>query len=374
MQKEIYKSSFPALTGFRFLSASLVFIFHYNPFNKNTFLWGICNELYIGVGMFFVLSGFLITYNYYDSSQLAKGFFKKYFTKRFARIYPVYFFLTILYFVYHFFKQPLSHFATQFFLNIFLLKGFSEKYLLTGIAQAWSLTTEECFYILAPFIYWFIKSKKIFWVQVVILVLIGVSFVFASELRIPFFESFHFLFIATFFGRCFEFFVGIKLALWIKQNRPAKIMVQKRCTLLGVVLILICILAMNNIRENSQIDFASSSPLGLIVNNILLPVGVCFLLWGLIKEKTIFSKILSNKIVIFLGKTSYVFYLIHAGILADFITRFSANNLLLKFIELQLLAIMLFLFIEKPANELIRTLVLKKNYSEKHLFQKALQS
>lgn len=373
--KEIYKSSFPALTGFRFLSASLVFVFHYNPFNKTNFLWGICNELYIGVGMFFVLSGFLITYNYYDNAQLTKEFFKKYFTKRFARIYPIYFFLTALYFIYHFFKQPLNHFVTELFLNVFLVKGFSEKYLLTGIAQAWSLTTEECFYILAPFIYWFVKTKKIFWIQVVVLISLGVCFVFAFRpLRIPFFESFHFLFIATFFGRCFEFFAGIKLALWMKQNKQAKTLILKHCTLLGAILIFICLLVMDTIRQNSQVDFASSSPLGLIVNNLFLPVGVCFLLWGLIKEKTIFSKMLSTSIVRLLGRASYVFYLIHAGILADFITKFSANSLLVKFIELQFLAIMLFWFVEKPVNQLTRALVFRKKNTETHSFQKALQS
>jgi hypothetical protein len=55
------KDFFPSLTGVRFIAASCIFLFHYIPFQNNIFL-GVCNELYTGVGLFFVLSGFLIIY------------------------------------------------------------------------------------------------------------------------------------------------------------------------------------------------------------------------------------------------------------------------------------------------------------------------
>lgn len=355
MNQEIYKSTFPALTGFRFLSALLVFIFHYNFFEHGTFLWGLCNEMYIGVGMFFVLSGFLITYNYYDQVKLNRDFLKIYFVKRFARIYPIYFLLTFLYFIYHFIKQPIDNFSTQFLLNIFLLKGFSDKYLLSGIAQAWSLTTEECFYLCAPFIYWLVRFRRIFWIQPVFILLTGVILVLVFQnFSGIFFENFHFLFIATFFGRCFEFYAGIQLALWIKKKPGQKKIIGRNCTVAGIVLILVSLFLMSGIRYLCHIDHATSHPIGLFVNNVLVAFSVIVLLIGLIEEKTLFSKILSSPPVVLLGKSSYAFYLIHAGLLADFLTRYTFNNLFLKFVSLQIAALFIFLLVEKPLNRAIR--------------------
>lgn len=361
MTQDVSKTTFPALTGFRFVSALLVFIFHYNPFRQGSFIWGLCNEMYIGVGMFFVLSGFLITYNYYEKARPDWAFFKIFFVRRFARIYPIYFLLILLYFIYHFFKQPLSNFFTQFFLSVFLLKGFSEKYLLTGIAQAWSLTTEECFYFFAPFIYWLIKFKKIFWLQVFFLVLIGIALVSISQ-TIPefhFFESYHVLFIATFFGRCFEFYIGIQLALAIKGRKSWKPTTCGRNTMLGSILVIGCLIAMNSIRFLYQVNYASSSPPGLIVNNIILAFSVSILLNGLIKERTFFSKVLSCPFIVLLGKASYAFYLIHAGFIADFLTKYTGSNIILKFILLQMIAVLLYYLIERPLNWKIRTNILQ---------------
>jgi peptidoglycan/LPS O-acetylase OafA/YrhL len=369
MNQEIYKTTFPALTGFRFLSALLVFVFHYNPFGQNTFIWGICNEMYIGVGMFFVLSGFLITYNYYDTIKLDGKYFRNYFIRRFARIYPIYFLLTLLYFVYHFIKRPIEDVVLQLFLNIFLLKGFSEKFFLSGVAQAWSLTTEECFYICAPFIFWLIKFERLFWLQAVAVTLTGVFLVliFQSFPAIYFFESFHFLFIATFFGRCFEFFVGIQMALWIKKRNLCRNSFHKRLTLVGLILIMACLFAMSLIRSRFHIDHASSHPVGLVMNNVFLAFSTAVLLAGLVKEKTFLSKILSNPFVVVLGKSSYAFYLIHAGLLADYITRFTLNSLFLKFILLQIAALGIFFLVEKPLNSLVRNSIRKRALVENQI-------
>ena len=94
------KVNFPALTGIRALAAFMVFIHHYNPFNVASFgnyTHDFFNEFHIGVTIFFVLSGFLICNRYFDDPNFN---FKSYLTKRFARIYPMYFILTTLTFVF----------------------------------------------------------------------------------------------------------------------------------------------------------------------------------------------------------------------------------------------------------------------------------
>jgi peptidoglycan/LPS O-acetylase OafA/YrhL len=69
----------PPLTGVRFLAALLGFPFHSTPFRgtesaTGRFLAGIFDEMYVGVGLFFVLSGFLIAYNFLTAPRSASGF------------------------------------------------------------------------------------------------------------------------------------------------------------------------------------------------------------------------------------------------------------------------------------------------------------
>ena len=62
------KKELPELTGIRFIAASMVFLFHYAevlfPLKDRPFAYYFFRQLNTGVSLFFVLSGFLITYRY----------------------------------------------------------------------------------------------------------------------------------------------------------------------------------------------------------------------------------------------------------------------------------------------------------------------
>ena len=71
--KSINKTFFPALTGYRAIAAWIIFIYHFFPFNNPKipdFIKNVIGEFHIGVDMFFVLSGFLITYRYIDENPI----------------------------------------------------------------------------------------------------------------------------------------------------------------------------------------------------------------------------------------------------------------------------------------------------------------
>ena len=90
------------------------------------------------------------------------------------------------------------------------------------------------------------------------------------------------------------------------------------------------------------------------VNNFLLPVvGIAPFFYGLIKEKTLFSKLLSSTFVVLLGQSSYVFYLIHIGFFRTFLISITTNYIFI-FLALNAIAIILYLFVEKPLNYYIR--------------------
>src|SRR6478672_1256257 len=81
---KVGNEKYPALTGIRALGAMAVFFVHL-PF-------AVGFSLAIDVlSFFFVLSGFLIVYLYYNNAEVMSGRFQNYFVNRFARIYPVYF-------------------------------------------------------------------------------------------------------------------------------------------------------------------------------------------------------------------------------------------------------------------------------------------
>ena len=91
----VHPPSLPALTGVRFFAALAVFIFH----SGAGFLQGhglpsavaqILNNGNLGVSLFFVLSGFILTYAHQNDAFSAQ-FICDFYVARFARIYPVYF-------------------------------------------------------------------------------------------------------------------------------------------------------------------------------------------------------------------------------------------------------------------------------------------
>ena len=381
----------PALTGVRALAAYLVFVSHfgyifddYFPHSVQRFL----REFHIGVTIFFVLSGFLIAYRYYDNFALNKLWFKKYLKNRVARIYPMYAILTIGAFIYYYFskepaivgslKQPL----VAFLISIFFVRGFFSDLKFTGIAQGWSLTVEECFYFSAPFMFYFLrKYGKAFMLP---LIITGVGallvLIFKNINWFGFFGNFTFMMLFTFLGRCFEFFAGIILALFIKKRgiqRASKF----KFTYLGFLLIFFCVWIMSLLPILPGDSFGQENPFGIITNNYLLATAITIFFYGLITENgTVLKLILTNKFVELLGKSSYIFYLIHLGYMYNMLNsllnwlnecvfnqydrwgvdwyspfQWEGLNLFYLFVILNAIAIVLFKNIEEPLNHFIRS-------------------
>ncbi len=132
---------FKSLTGLRAVAAIFVCLHHYSKhFNlDDNVISKYFSECHIGVTIFFVLSGFLITARYLPVASTVP--LKYYIAGRFSRIYPVFFAVTLLYFI----LDPAFNLKSLFF-NLTFLKGFYPPELFSGVRQGWSLTVEECFY------------------------------------------------------------------------------------------------------------------------------------------------------------------------------------------------------------------------------------
>ena len=174
-----FKTRFPALDGIRALAVTMVFLEHFAGGAHGGAVMRALNQLRlrsgVGVDIFFVLSGFLITGILYDT-RADSHFFKRFFARRSVRIFPVLYLLFAILAL----LTPFLHYQWQWkqawFLvylgNMFANADFSLYGLASPVwkpAQAnlghlWSLCVEEQFYLIWPFVLWLLKDRvKLLW-------------------------------------------------------------------------------------------------------------------------------------------------------------------------------------------------------------------
>lgn len=172
--KKVY---FPNLNGIRFIAAFLVVIHHIEQLKNIYHLpnhWG--NKTVgiiggLGVTLFFVLSGFLITYMLFvEKSHVGTIDVKDFYIRRILRIWPLYFFIVIL----AFFVLPDFHQLDVPRLSQYIPYDFTNKLILFAVflpnaalllyppvpfaSQLWSIGVEEQFYLIWPVLIKFFKK------------------------------------------------------------------------------------------------------------------------------------------------------------------------------------------------------------------------
>ena len=365
--RTITSEKFSALTGMRAIAAFMVFFNHLHLNIYPHVFMGLQETFYTGVGFFFVLSGFLIAYRYYDSIN-AGGIWKQdYFVKRFARIYPVYFLLVTIVII-----------INKNFNAIYLLQNYTLTHNLfflfksagTAIPPSWTLTVEECFYLLAPIIIFLTKRFSIA-VPFFISVSLYLIFLFTYGEGSPLTKNGFGFSIDSFFGRFFEFYVGIFLAQIIRKREKENYESTGKPFLTFSAIILISLLLIPLIYVLNK-EAVIKYGMMLIVNNLLLPLPVAMLYFGLIFEKTFIKKILSSNFFRLCGRSSYAFYLLHIPVInfvdTTFLKKYFEQNynmyVIIVFIITLTLSILLFFFYEEPMNKFIKTVF------NKHRFRK----
>jgi peptidoglycan/LPS O-acetylase OafA/YrhL len=151
-KKRVY---FPNLNGVRFIAALSVLIYH---FFDTTIFYG-----HLGVILFFVLSGFLITYLLLEEKEAEKAIaIKKFYIRRILRIWPLYFFIvligSIVFLVINNNDNSSPFFNTLIYYLIFIPNvAFVLEIGFKYAGVLWSVGSEEQYYLLWP---WLIKIKS----------------------------------------------------------------------------------------------------------------------------------------------------------------------------------------------------------------------
>lgn len=131
--------------------------------------------------------------------------------------------------------------------------------------------------------------------------------------ELSFFANNQFVLNGTFFGHVFEFVSGAGLALIFRiKNKFAS---QGIVTYLSILLLFIEIWLISLLRIYYNTSVTVEGSLVILLNNFLLPLPICGVIYGITHENTFVSRFLSSNIMDLLGKSSYVFYLIHIGLI-----------------------------------------------------------
>jgi peptidoglycan/LPS O-acetylase OafA/YrhL len=139
----INRDQIAPLTGIRIVAAFAILAFHYWA-NHASPLIGLFSIGFVGVNLAFVLSGFILVYNYYGKNTPAREFY----WRRFIRIYPTY----LLALIGTLILIPVVFPPMQFALEALLINGFIPGYNgLHGINVAdWAIVDEAFFYAVFP--------------------------------------------------------------------------------------------------------------------------------------------------------------------------------------------------------------------------------
>lgn len=262
---------------------------------------------FLGVDLFFVLSGYLMTSITLSDIDTGKFSIANFYRKRIKRILPAYFVLLFLvtiigvniylYTDFFFFFRSLRY-SLLFLSNLIFSEG--DSYFGASLSEnpflhTWSLSIEMQFYLILPFIIIFFKKYlKIF---VVLMILI---FTIYSSYNIYFLDNKSLMYFSL-GARIPEFLVGSLYAILFKRHIDFGRNINNMIAFLSLLFFILCLFL---ISENSEFPgFLVLLPTILIANLLVL-------------NNNFISIFFSNKILVKIGEYSYSLYLWHWPVMA----------------------------------------------------------
>jgi len=365
------------LSGLRVIAAGLVFFYHW--FFTHASSWPIVARApfdvgYVGVPIFFALSGFLISLRYTPKLADRRVTYWQYWLNRFARIYPLYFFVLTAFVAIP--QKGITLTDTRAILVAYTLtQAFFPSLLLAGVAVGWTLTLELIFYFCAPGIFAWLNSatsnRQLVAMAVGLsVVALGAAWVVASiplpsawvgsVLGAPLDWVLHY----SILGHLPDFMVGtVAGLLFLRGNSKLTGGLVLHLLIGGGILGLYgCMLGLDTVATEL------GSPL-----NRLLGIGVAFcvglVIFGLAcdnRQSNPISKWLGAPWMVYLGGVSYALYLIQLTEPCQWLfwillgEKLGVSDLivraLLLYIMASVLAAILYHVIERPAEKWLRAL------------------
>ena len=371
--RQINKQHLKALTGIRFFAAIYVVLFHLGsefdfpkPF-RNLLQYG-----YIAVSFFFVLSGFIMAYNYLDYKNESSVPYAKFWLARFVRIYPVYL-LSLILSLPAFFHNIRVEFTGQMTIvqasvigafTITLLQAWTPWTVTQWNWPGWTLSAEAFFYLVFPFIAIYINrlsNKKIMFLIILLwfaALIVPIIYLISQLDELPTIgnsPTLRFIYYTPLFHLP-QFLIGV----------GGGIIFLRKFSIQGVT-------SLENSRILFPVKIASimtvailttipGIPQGLLNNGLLAPLFV-LIVYALAHKKGLAVKILSLRFITILGEVSYAIYILQIPLYGwtsffnkrlGFIEQGSSKFVIVYIFLLLLFSTLVFYILENPAKKFLK--------------------
>ncbi len=295
----------PEIDGLRAFAVVAVII---NHFNKE-----ILPNGYLGVDIFFVISGFVITSSLYQRpSKNFKDFISGFYERRIKRLVPALSVFVLIMSIAICLFNPYPEISlwtglTSLFglSNLYLLEKatdyFAQSTALNVFTHTWSLGVEEQFYILFPFLIWFSGfgrqtkngARNLFLIVGALTITSLIGFIYLYPINQP----------AAYFlmpSRFWEMASGCLLFIGLQKSKYIEQLLEKVPPLLVMAFII------GNMYL--PLSWATASTVNVVTLSAILISSL--------KKKTTAYRIFSHPKIVYIGLISYSLYLWHWGILS----------------------------------------------------------
>jgi peptidoglycan/LPS O-acetylase OafA/YrhL len=325
---------------------SIIFVIFYH-IDLDIYQIKLSDSGFIGVDIFIVISGFVITKSLCTNNLS----FLKFFENRLRRLYPALIFLSIIVAIFSYFYLLPHHFhrlgqsiiASNFFLSNFLFWYQSDYWdfeiFTKPLLHTWSLSLEFQFYIIIFFILSILEKNR--FIILVCVLLISLCFIFFKDF-LNFDLNIKRLSLSNYFllfPRLWEFISGSLLFLYLNsKKKKISNTVSNNLKYIGLILIFVSLFLIKNPN-----DFPNIYSFFPVIGSLL----VIFSSYQNLNKSTV-----GNKFLIHLGKISYSLYLWHFPIFVFFL--YNSNFQLFFYQKVLIIMITYFIsifsyyFIEKP--------------------------
>lgn len=299
------------LDGIRGVAIALVLIWHYFAtqlwVQEGTLLYYLrymSALTWSGVDLFFVLSGFLIGGILLDQHNRS-NYFSTFFIRRICRIFPLYFLVLLLFLI----SSKIAPSGLRWLFvdpyPLWTYVTFTQNYLMGGggfgsdwLGVTWSLVIEEQFYLVLPFLVFYIRGKWL--VPILVIMIIGSP---VARYLIDGLGSYIYT-----FCRADALMSGVLLAWLVRRNGFLQLM-RKYCYLIITAFIVLLLLI-------AYLTFLVTQTGDVINHFVFALLYTLLILLALIYQGSPQTGFLRNSPLLWLGSRSYGIYLFHQGISA----------------------------------------------------------
>jgi len=292
-----------ALTSTRGLAAWWVALYHfreYLPVRWDSTLGQFIGGGYYAVDLFFVLSGFVLHINYGDRFiQFTGSALREFAVARFARVYPLHFFMLMVYpliplaiILFSQYGLPGQRYTLEYYvLSLFLVQNWGFVDYMGWNVPAWSISTEFAAYIIFPLAAALIMRvrRSGLAIGLLVLVLAATAYLFWASGRVNIMQDIE----RWGLIRCLvEFLIGMCLGRIYQLSGAPGFPVQ-----IGLLLAAALLLAL--------------MLMGVVKDFFVLPTMLALIVLALTARSGPLMAVMGWRALVYLGEISYATYLVH---------------------------------------------------------------